>query len=72
MSNIGLTNLTISALIDLHSILRDLGLLKRHRELQKRYDEWVVGIVQKYGSVGEHMHDRCNIWRIENYCIIVS
>jgi len=29
----------------------DLGLLKRHCELQKRYDAWIVGIVQSYGSV---------------------
>lgn len=32
---------------------RDLGLLKRDKKLQKRYDEWAVGIVAKYGSIGK-------------------
>jgi hypothetical protein len=31
----------------------DLGLLKRDRKLQQRYDEWVVGIREKHESVGE-------------------
>ena len=33
--------------------ISDLGLLKRDRKLQKRYDDWVVGIVQQHGSMGE-------------------
>jgi hypothetical protein len=30
----------------------DLGLLKRDRALQKRYNVWAVGIKEKYGSIG--------------------
>ncbi|KAJ7022716.1 hypothetical protein C8F04DRAFT_1137115 [Mycena alexandri] len=30
----------------------DLGLLKRDRKLQKRYNLWAVGIKEKYGSIG--------------------
>ena len=33
--------------------ISDLGLLKRDRKLQKRYDDWVVGIVKQHGSMGE-------------------
>src|SRR6266545_1865704 len=32
---------------------RDLGLLKRDRKLQKRYDDWIRGIDMEYGSNGE-------------------
>ncbi|KAJ3569388.1 hypothetical protein NP233_g5081 [Leucocoprinus birnbaumii] len=28
----------------------DLGLLKRDKKLQKRYDEWIVGILKQWGS----------------------
>lgn len=31
----------------------DLGLLKRDQKLQQRYDVWIMGIKEKYGSVGE-------------------
>lgn len=34
--------------------LRDLGMLKRDRALQRRYDEWAKGIKAEYGSMGEH------------------
>ncbi|XP_006462535.1 hypothetical protein AGABI2DRAFT_193662 [Agaricus bisporus var. bisporus H97] len=33
----------------------DLGLLKRDKKLQKRYDEWAVGIVAKYGSIVNYL-----------------
>ncbi|KAI0373660.1 hypothetical protein BV20DRAFT_962222 [Pilatotrama ljubarskyi] len=33
----------------------DLGLLKRDRTLQKRYDEWAKGIKAKYGSIGNYL-----------------
>lgn len=43
---------------------RDLGLLKRDKKLQKRYDEWAVGIVAKYGSIGKffYHHDHTNFF----------
>jgi hypothetical protein len=31
----------------------DLGLLKRDRKLQERYDIWVIEVKKKYGSVGK-------------------
>ncbi|KAG5634461.1 hypothetical protein H0H81_001870 [Sphagnurus paluster] len=31
----------------------DLGLLKRDRKLQERYDEWAIGIKEEYGTIGE-------------------
>ena len=34
--------------------------MKRDRELQQRYNEWAVSIVQRYGSVGEYAQGRCN------------
>jgi hypothetical protein len=37
---------------------RDLGLLKRDKKLQRRYDEWAVGIVAKYGSLGQPSSQR--------------
>ncbi|KAF8158060.1 hypothetical protein B0H34DRAFT_707342 [Crassisporium funariophilum] len=33
----------------------DLGLLKRERTLQKRYDAWAVGIAQKHGSMVNYL-----------------
>lgn len=30
----------------------DLGMLKRDRKLQQRYELWAVGIKEKYGSIG--------------------
>ncbi|KAH6912569.1 hypothetical protein BKA70DRAFT_1370124 [Coprinopsis sp. MPI-PUGE-AT-0042] len=33
----------------------DLGLLKRDRKLQKRYDDWSVGIAQEYGSMVKYL-----------------
>ncbi|KAF8964170.1 hypothetical protein BDZ97DRAFT_1816627 [Flammula alnicola] len=33
----------------------DLGLLKRDRKLQKRYDEWAVGITQQHGSMVKYL-----------------
>jgi hypothetical protein len=34
-------------------VCRDLGLLKRDRNLQKRYDDWSAGIAKEYGSIGK-------------------
>ncbi|KAL0960734.1 hypothetical protein HGRIS_005758 [Hohenbuehelia grisea] len=33
----------------------DLGLLKRDKRLQKRYDEWAVGIKTQYGSIVSYL-----------------
>ncbi|KAF8882026.1 hypothetical protein CPB84DRAFT_1791182 [Gymnopilus junonius] len=33
----------------------DLGLLKRDRALQRRYDDWAVGIKEQYGSVVNYL-----------------
>lgn len=33
----------------------DLGLLKRDKKLQQRYDEWAVGIREKYGSTVNYL-----------------
>ncbi|KAM5539443.1 hypothetical protein V8D89_006895 [Ganoderma adspersum] len=33
----------------------DLGLLKRSKKLQRRYDEWAVGIKQEYGSIVNYL-----------------
>ncbi|KAJ2933408.1 hypothetical protein H1R20_g3705, partial [Candolleomyces eurysporus] len=33
----------------------DLGLLKRDRTLQKRYDDWAVGIREQYGSLVDYL-----------------
>ncbi|KAJ7143512.1 hypothetical protein C8R43DRAFT_1014451 [Mycena crocata] len=33
----------------------DLGLLKRDRKLQKRYDLWVIGMKEKYGSIVNYL-----------------
>ncbi|TFK73638.1 hypothetical protein BDN72DRAFT_834520 [Pluteus cervinus] len=33
----------------------DLGLLKRDKTLQKRYDDWAVGITEKYGSLVNYL-----------------
>jgi hypothetical protein len=30
----------------------DLGMLKRDRKLQQRYNIWIAGIKEKYGSTG--------------------
>jgi len=34
------------------SFVRDLGLLKRDKRLQQRYNEWSIGIIEYYGSIG--------------------
>ena len=34
------------------TVSRDLGLLKRDKALQKRYDAWSPGIVKEHGSMG--------------------
>lgn len=34
------------------SLSRDLGLLKRDRVLQKRYNAWSSGIIKEHGSMG--------------------
>lgn len=39
--------------VNLYPLHSDLGLLKRDRKLQKRYDDWVAGIVKQHGSMGE-------------------
>ena len=31
---------------------RDLGLLKRDKKLQKRYDTWAEDVKKSYGSIG--------------------
>ncbi|KAG9315947.1 hypothetical protein JVU11DRAFT_3601 [Chiua virens] len=33
----------------------DLGLLKRDKKLQRRYDDWVIGIKGEYGSVTNYL-----------------
>ncbi|TFK33006.1 hypothetical protein BDQ12DRAFT_615970 [Crucibulum laeve] len=33
----------------------DLGLLKRDRSLQKRYNQWAVGVKEKYGSLVNYL-----------------
>ncbi|KAF8214913.1 hypothetical protein K438DRAFT_765522 [Mycena galopus ATCC 62051] len=33
----------------------DLGLLKRDRRLQQRYNEWIAGIKEKYGSTANYL-----------------
>jgi hypothetical protein len=34
-------------------IFRDLGLLKRDKNLERRYDDWAQRIIQQHGSLGE-------------------
>lgn len=34
-------------------LISDLGLLKRDKNLQKRYMAWTAGMKQEYGSIGE-------------------
>lgn len=33
-------------------IVRDLGLLRRDKKLQQRYERWVKGIKEQHGSMG--------------------
>lgn len=33
-------------------VSRDLGLLKRDKRFQQRYDRWIEGIKAEYGSTG--------------------
>ena len=33
-------------------VIRDLGLLKRDKKLQQRYDRWTEGTKAEYGSIG--------------------
>ncbi|KDR82448.1 hypothetical protein GALMADRAFT_237773 [Galerina marginata CBS 339.88] len=40
----------------------DLGLLKRDRTLQKRYDEWAVGMKEQYGSIVNYLIDHRLRW----------
>ncbi|KAG2127109.1 hypothetical protein DEU56DRAFT_861927 [Suillus clintonianus] len=40
---------------DSATLLRDLGLLKRDRALQKRYDAWSPGIVKEHGSMVNYL-----------------
>ncbi|PPR03508.1 hypothetical protein CVT24_006996 [Panaeolus cyanescens] len=35
--------------------ISDLGLLKRDRALQKRYDDWAVGVVKEHGSIVNYL-----------------
>ena len=44
--------ITYNGLLYFNSICRDLGLLKRDKELQKRYMNWSAGIKAEYGSIG--------------------
>lgn len=39
-----------------HNFDSDLGLLKRDKKLQERYNTWSAGIRQEYGSIGEFCH----------------
>lgn len=39
--------------------LSDLGLLKRDKKLQIRYDAWAEGIRAQYGSIGEILQLSC-------------
>ena len=41
---------------------RDLGLLKRHKKFQQRYDRWIEGIKAEYGSNGTR-------FPVLSYCI---
>jgi hypothetical protein len=45
------SSMTIVILI---KCIRDLGLLKRDKKLQQRYDEWARGIVREHGSLGSY------------------
>ncbi|KAF9046083.1 hypothetical protein BJ165DRAFT_1414889 [Panaeolus papilionaceus] len=40
----------------------DLGLLKRDRTLQKRYDDWAVNIVKEYGSIVNYLTNHRLRW----------
>ncbi|PPQ85159.1 hypothetical protein CVT25_004166 [Psilocybe cyanescens] len=40
----------------------DLGLLKRDRTLQRRYNEWAVGIVAQYGSMVNYLMNHRLRW----------
>lgn len=40
----------------------DLGLLKRDRKLQRRYDEWARGIRQEYGSMVNYLFNKRLQW----------
>ena len=39
-------------LLDGNRLYRDLGLLKRDKTLQLRYNEWAKGIKKEHGSIG--------------------
>lgn len=47
----------------------DLGLLKRSKKLQIRYDEWAKGIRAEYGSMGE-LHTSLTSLRIIYFCML--
>lgn len=36
-------------------IVRDLGLLRRDKKLQQRYERWVKGIKEQHGSMGNRV-----------------
>ena len=40
----------------------DLGLLKRDKKLQVRYDSWAVGIREQYGSIGGYYVRRSQLY----------
>lgn len=44
---------------------RDLGLLKRDRELQKRYEEWAEGVKSEHGSIGEDQGKQVDIYAVD-------
>ncbi|KAF7985888.1 hypothetical protein HWV62_43770 [Athelia sp. TMB] len=49
--------------IDLHlHIESDLGLLKRSKALQVRYDKWIVGVKEQYGSSVPSEIEHTLIW----------
>lgn len=45
-----------------HKCIRDLGLLKRDKKLQARYDEWTRGIVKEHGSMSLYPDTVPDIW----------
>jgi len=50
----------------------DLGLLKRDRKLQQRYDEWIVGIKEEYGSVVNYLINYRLQWGMPDYLSLLT